>query len=117
MLQCVPVAQGTERLPSKQRVAGSNPAWDAKCAPFEHDFGPFDQRKQSKWPVFIIPNDRSDTLPVFTTRQLLPASLACQTLFPREASAYHDKQKYLVENHHGAKGPFGNRSQGGCSFP
>ena len=25
----VPVAQGIERLPSKQRVAGSNPAWDA----------------------------------------------------------------------------------------
>ena len=25
----VPVAQGTEQLPSKQRVAGSNPAWDA----------------------------------------------------------------------------------------
>ena len=23
----VPVAQGIERLPSKQRVAGSNPAW------------------------------------------------------------------------------------------
>ena len=28
----VPVAQGTERLPSKQRVAGSNPAWDATTA-------------------------------------------------------------------------------------
>ena len=28
----VPVAQGTERLPSKQRVAGSNPAWDAISA-------------------------------------------------------------------------------------
>ena len=27
--QFVPVAQGIERLPSKQRVAGSNPAWDA----------------------------------------------------------------------------------------
>ncbi len=26
----VPVAQGIERLPSKQRVAGSNPAWDAR---------------------------------------------------------------------------------------
>ncbi len=25
----VPVAQGIEQLPSKQRVAGSNPAWDA----------------------------------------------------------------------------------------
>lgn len=25
----VPVAQRTERLPSKQMVAGSNPAWDA----------------------------------------------------------------------------------------
>ena len=25
----VPVAQRIERLPSKQRVAGSNPAWDA----------------------------------------------------------------------------------------
>ena len=24
----VPVAQGTERLPSKQRVVGSNPTWD-----------------------------------------------------------------------------------------
>ena len=29
MILDVPVAQGTERLPSKQRVAGSNPAWDA----------------------------------------------------------------------------------------
>ena len=29
----VPVAQGIERLPSKQRVAGSNPAWDAKPCP------------------------------------------------------------------------------------
>jgi transcriptional regulator with XRE-family HTH domain len=28
----VPVAQGIERLPSKQRVAGSNPAWDATCS-------------------------------------------------------------------------------------
>ena len=25
----VPVAQGIERLPSKQRVVGSNPAWGA----------------------------------------------------------------------------------------
>ena len=28
----VPVAQGIERLPSKQRVAGSNPAWGATSA-------------------------------------------------------------------------------------
>ena len=28
-LPTVPVAQGTEQLPSKQRAAGSNPAWDA----------------------------------------------------------------------------------------
>src|SRR5205814_8066837 len=30
-LRPVPVAQWTERLPSKQRVAGSNPAGDAIC--------------------------------------------------------------------------------------
>ena len=28
-LPCVPVAQWIERLPSKQRAVGSNPAWDA----------------------------------------------------------------------------------------
>ena len=28
-LKRVPVAQWTERLPSKQRVVGSNPTWDA----------------------------------------------------------------------------------------
>ena len=30
---CVPVAQWTERLPSKQLAAGSNPAWDATSSP------------------------------------------------------------------------------------
>ena len=29
LIMRVPVAQWTERLPSKQLAAGSNPAWDA----------------------------------------------------------------------------------------
>lgn len=37
-------------------------------------------------------------MPFFTTRQRVPALLARQTLFPREASTYHDQQKKPAED-------------------
>ena len=51
---CVPVAQGIERLPSKQRVAGSNPAWDATtsfraCSQAIFVYSPKGSVKHSVW--------------------------------------------------------------------
>ena len=67
----VPVAQGTERLPSKQRVAGSNPAWDAKTAMiYPVSFlkrGVSEGRKPPGRAAFLMVRGQSDTLPAVTS--------------------------------------------------
>ena len=66
----VPVAQRIERLPSKQRVAGSNPAWDATTAMTYLvsllKRGVSDGRKPPGRAAFSVARDTSDTLPAVT---------------------------------------------------
>ena len=73
----VPVAQGIERLPSKQRVAGSNPAWDATTAT---NWLNLSLKSRLTRAAFSLPKPLSDTLPYPVFRSYLQL-LAYRTVF------------------------------------